>query len=185
VRYAIDGGAYHGACSREFLRIFPTAEIHAFEPQPDLADQIKRAAASQPRWKLHQAALSDFVGEATFRVPAASYTASLLPPSESFGRCGAYRVKTTTIDSLSLPIEILKLDLQGNELAALRGATATLPHVRAVVCEVNFTPRYQGCSLAHEIAGFLQQFGLRLHRMYDIHSTRSGEWQFADALFVR
>jgi FkbM family methyltransferase len=180
----IDGGAYHGGASRQLVQAFPAAEIHAFEPQPDLAERLR--SLSIYGVTVHQQALSDRAGTVTFHVPTTKpFTASVLNPGDSFGESESYAVEAVTIDSLELPVDVLKLDLQGNELAALRGATNTLPGVRAILCEVNFIARYQGCSLFHEVAGFLADRGFRLHRLYEIHSDRKGAWQLADAVFVR
>ena len=79
----------------------------------------------------------------------------------------------------------MKLDLQGAELQALRGATSMLTNVRVILCEVNFVPRYDNCSLFHEIASFLAQQGFMLHRLYDIRSLPTGAWEMGDAIFVK
>lgn len=81
--------------------------------------------------------------------------------------------------------DILKLDLKGAELAALRGAERILPGVRAVLCEVNFIPRYDGCSDFADVTHSLARNGLRLHRLYEIHAGPGGRYEFADALYLR
>lgn len=185
IRCCVDGGAFDGGTSRELLKLFPLADVHAFEPQSDLAAALRQASENEPRWHIREAALSDANGEATFHIPAKAFTASLLMPGESFGSTHRCSVETVTLDAMQLPVDVLKLDVQGNELAALRGAAATLAGVKAVVCEVNFVARYQGCALFHEVDSFLASTGFKLHRLYEIHSDEFGAWQFADALFCR
>ena len=82
--------------------------------------------------------------------------------------------------------ELIKLDLQGHELAALHGAGKLLESgVQAVVVEVNFRPRYEGSCLFHDVAGFLYSKGFLLFRLYDIWGDTQGNWLQGDALFIR
>lgn len=188
IKRVIDGGAYRGTVSQEFLEMFPEAEVHAFEPQPDLFANLEKLSAAERRWTVHNKALADYEGEAVFHVPIAAFTASLLTPGESFGETRDISVSTTTLDSWETdhgPVDVLKLDLQGAELAALKGAEHTLKNVRAILCEVNFVSRYENCSLFHEIASFLAQHGFLLHRIYDIRSLPNGALEMADAIFLK
>lgn len=183
VQTVIDGGAHYGGSSEAFLRLFPRAKVIAFEPQPKCIAKINARIGDNPRFTVEPLALSDREGEATFHVPAADFTASLLTPGQSFGATETLTVRVTTLDSF--PADVIKLDLQGNELAALKGATKILPGVKAVLCEVNFVPRYDGCALAHDVMSFLAGYGLQFHRFYEVHTSKTGRWEFADALFVR
>ncbi len=184
----IDGGAYRGTVSQEFLEMFPAAEVHAFEPQPDLFAKLQAAASQNPRWHIHGQALSDRPGQAVFHVPDAAFTGSLLTPGATFGKSREVRVETTTLDlweAIHGAVDVLKLDLQGAELQALRGATNMLKNVRIILCEVNFLLRYENCALFHEIAAFLAEQGFTLHRLYEIRSLPDGAWEMADAIFLR
>jgi hypothetical protein len=79
----------------------------------------------------------------------------------------------------------VKLDLQGQELAALQGGAGLLSSgVQVVLTEVNFEERYSGAPLFPAVASFLSEFGFRLHRLYEVVSAANGSWQHADALFV-
>ena len=105
------------------------------------------------------------------------------------GEFKTFQVNVTTLDDwarhCSKRPQMLKLDLQGTELAALRGASTLLPQVWAAVVEVNFVPRYEGRSRFPDIASLMENAGLPLFRLYEIHFARNGRWQFADALFLR
>lgn len=188
VARVIDGGAFKGTVSQDFLTMFPDAEVHAFEPQSDLYANLAAISENESRWQVHNLALSDSEGEAEFHVPAAAFTASLLTPDAAFGSARVDKVRTTTLDKWSEQhgaTDVLKLDLQGAELQALKGATSMLSNVRVILCEVNFVPRYEGCSLFHEIAAFLAEQGFMLHRLYDLRSLPSGAWEMADAIFIK
>ncbi len=68
-----DGGAYHGTASREFLKLFPDADVHAFEPNPALAKWFMPT----DRLHFHPVGLSDVSGIAEFHIPKDAFTASL------------------------------------------------------------------------------------------------------------
>lgn len=106
-----------------------------------------------------------------------------------------HEVETQTIRAVALdewaaeqqlpPPELIKLDLQGHELAALQGASACLSGgTLAVIVEVNFRNRYaEGCTY-HEVDQLLSTHGFRLFRLYEIIDDPNGSWRQADALFV-
>jgi FkbM family methyltransferase len=68
-----------------------------------------------------------------------------------------------TVDMLahehSIVADFINLDLQGYELAALKGATRFLTGVRWVYTEVNRKELYRGCPMIEEIDGYLDAHG--------------------------
>ena len=80
---------------------------------------------------------------------------------------------------------LLKLDLQGYELHALRGATNVLPHIEAVLTEVSFFAQAYEPSIA-ELLAFLNDAGFEL---YDVAAlagrTRDNRLRQGDFVFVR
>jgi FkbM family methyltransferase len=92
------------------------------------------------------AAISDHDGEVELQTGSHSYWASLLPPEDPYwagshnlpGR--TIRVEALTLDTLVQrfalkPPFLLKLDLQGVELAALRGGQKMLAETDVIICE--------------------------------------------------
>jgi FkbM family methyltransferase len=55
--------------------------------------------------------------------------------------------------------DLLVVDVQGAELMVLKGATETLKHAKAVICEVSSQPYYQGGVLYPELSVFLAKHG--------------------------
>ena len=77
---------------------------------------------------------------------------------------GTLVVSMETIDSLSRersmpPPDLLKLDIQGFELEALRGGTDTLARTDAIITEVSFVELYRGQCLFHDLTAFLAERG--------------------------
>lgn len=187
----LDGGAYKGHKAATMLDLFPNAQVHCFEPQPEPYRYLGERFAKQPRCKIVQAALSDFEGSAQMFVTQEQYTSSLMKPVASDIQSKNHiDVTVTTIDDYverqGLPgFDFIKLDLQGNELKALKGAQETLKNCKALLTEVNFRERYQGCTQFNELHSFLVEHGFVLYKIYEIHGYADGAWKLGDGLFLK
>lgn len=191
VRTVIDGGAYHGAKVRRLAAEFPHARIHAFEPGQDAFATLQHNVADLASVTLHACALSDVEGQADFYEHDSRYMSSLLRINDdSQARSQARTVSVRMLDAVlhecgETGADVIKLDLQGNELAALQGSVRALQRCQAALLEVNFRPRYQGGCSFEALAGFMGAHGFHLYRLYEIASAPDQGWRNADALFVR
>ena len=75
---------------------------------------------------------------------------------------------------------ILAIDVQGAELATLKGAANILHRFDGIITEVNYEELYEGCSLIWEIDEFLAEHGFRRAEEVCRHH---GTW--GDAFYVR
>jgi hypothetical protein len=82
--------------------------------------------------------------------------------------------------------ELIKLDLQGAEMIALRGGSECLRHAQALLLELSFIRLQQGTPLVDEVIAFLRE---RAFRVYDIaglwHRPLDGALAQGDFLFLR
>jgi FkbM family methyltransferase len=195
VRNIYDLGANVGRWTALARAIFPDAPVHAFEPLDRHAVDFTRRTEGWPQVKLHRVALGSVPGEAVMDVTSFSDSASLLslaPASSAyFGLAPGERVRVPVVrlddwcSSHRLPApDLLKLDLQGYELEALRGAAAVLPQVRFVLTEVSFAEFYSGQPLFTELATFLAAQGFHLAALGH-NPAASAPLIQADALFTR
>jgi len=148
----IDGGANMGQ-SIQSIRLFrPTAEIVAFEPNPGLAARITRRYSDDPRLRVLPVALGDEEGELNLFIPL--YRGVEFDALASIDRNAALEwintsrmmffdatklserkicCPVTTIDMQQLDPIFIKLDLQGAEYRALKGAVLTLTRCEPIL----------------------------------------------------
>jgi FkbM family methyltransferase len=194
-RVIFDLGANVGTWSLLAKAISPLAVIHAFEPLECHSSKLELAIAGIPDIKLHRIALGSRDGSRKMNIASFSDASSLLEigklTTNKFGirKVGEAEVSVTTLDSyvernnLALP-DLIKLDLQGYELEALRGAETCLSRATCLICEVSFLPYYNGQPIFHDIVEFLADRGFQLHAL-GINTPVGRPLGQTDALFVR
>lgn len=133
-----------------------------------------------------------FIGDGsmqTFHLANDDATSSLLPFDASY--CSQFNhletlhtvsrepVKTACLDDVlasEVAVDLLKLDIQGFELAALRGATELLKRTGVVHCEVGFAPIYAGQPYFSEIELALREAGFHF-----VDFTAMGRYAYTQA----
>lgn len=117
-----------------------SGEVHAIEMMPQTADILRSNAAASGLTNLvvHECALAENAGE----VITASYDPTRLGQASINGTAGAARTHSVSVETRRLddiipagPIRFLKIDLEGAELSALRGASKLLARVEALIFE--------------------------------------------------
>lgn len=78
---------------------------------------------------------------------------------------------------------MLKLDVQGFELEALRGCESLLHCFPFVYAECSFMELYEGQALAHEVIAWLRERGFVLKGVYHMGYDGRGQAVQGDFLF--
>jgi FkbM family methyltransferase len=144
----VDVGAHHGNYTGAALAVFHgRARIECFEPDPANYERLTERLGNKAR--CHRLALGDMTGTARFFTnPAAGNRSSLY--RESFTspdpRTKSIEVEIDTLDRVSERIgidhiDLLKLDVEGHELAVLRGAARLLAEEKVEVIQFEFGER--------------------------------------------
>lgn len=191
----VDIGANRGQFSLAVRRWAPGAKVFAFEPLSGPAARFRKIFEGDSRVTLHLAAIGPESSDATIHVSAADDSSSLLPISGLQARLypGTAEVRTERIRMARLadfiPTEqiatpaLLKLDVQGFELEALRGCEDLLERFFQVYVECSFVELYSGQALAHEVIAWLGERGFLLKGVYNMGYDRKGGAVQGDFLF--
>jgi FkbM family methyltransferase len=131
----LDVGANIGWYALHVAERLPTATVHAFEPVPSTFTYLKRNcdANDLSNVVLHNFGLADRDGPATFFVyPEGPGGASL---ADTSGRATVTKIEGSVrrLDALGLKPDVIKIDVEGAEVAVLRGGVATLRQHRPAV----------------------------------------------------
>lgn len=154
----VDGGANIGDHTIEYAQMVGVAgTVFAFEPNPAAMECLRYNMRNYPQVRLMQAGLSD------------QYTTGFLSPSPNVGASHIELTGTENpvslvcIDSLFLQkLHLLKLDIEGFETYALRGAAETINRCRPVMLlEVNTGALERAGSSEFELLQLIESFGYR------------------------
>lgn len=124
---ALDVGANHGAYTWTLRNI--ASEVHAFEPNPQLIFDLRCAFAFDWHVRVHCVALSDAARNATLRVPLRGDGMATIDAANDLSELAtrAVSVRTARLDDYRLEdVGFIKIDVEGHELAVLRGARELL-----------------------------------------------------------
>ena len=184
---AIDCGAYQGDWTRDFWKVWPGVPVLLIEPQPGCQKQLTDLAAKVRFSSVGSCALGDSCGMASFALGETNSgirTAGLKSEGESI------EVPLRTLDSLlgekmNFSPDFLKLDLQGFELHALRGAKHCMPNFEVILLEISII-RIGDVPVFREVDCFMEEQG---YKIYDLipqyyRPLDGALWQI-DAFYVR
>lgn len=162
--------------------------IVSFEPLPHLAAQLRAAAADDPDWHVREYGLGEeeTTGEMTV-VEGRGSTSSLLPVSE-FGKSWSPRlagvghetVRIRTLEAvydeavagLDSPRPYLKMDTQGYDLPAFRGAGKRIDDFLGMQSELAYLPLYEGMARMPEQLAAYESQGFEITGMFPVSRDR-------------
>ena len=184
----IDGGAHLGDFSRLAAKVFSNARCELVEPQEACLPHLRKLARARG-WGLHAVAFGADEGQTVnfSRTDAPNTGVHVVQAAGP----DTIQAAVATLDGLFFSPErtlgrvLLKMDLQGYELEALRGGQKLLPDIEVILTEVSFFAQDREPSI-FELMSFLNERGFDL---YDI-AALWGRWRDnracqGDFIFVR
>jgi FkbM family methyltransferase len=166
---AVDAGANIGYFTALFARaVGERGRVYAFEPSPELYARLQRMIAANAirQAQAFPLGLGEADGEATLYIPPAAYGNNDPSMVRYIAGMTEARMPVRRLDALADErgwgtIDLLKLDVEGQEAKALRGAGRLLAagRIRAMLCEFNDPLLRQAGSTAEELYRQVRELG--------------------------
>lgn len=183
----LDVGANAGIYSLAALAAQRDAIVHAFEPTPEIANRLRATAKLNGLEHLyvHETAASTRVGTATLRRFRGEFGTNegMNFISEDRANAGDERVQTVCLDQFCQDysidkVDLLKLDIQGHEYAALRGAEQliTAGRISTIFMELNWCRTADACPATESIHLLKQAHYLFSKPGKRLNWQPAGEW---------
>lgn len=156
----------------------PEMRVFAFDADEEECRRLQAVAPPNVTYVPH--ALADAEGTRTLHLTTDPACSSLFEPNPEaittfpelsvIVPTGRQEIAVHTLDGWARTagvehVDIMKLDVQGAELAVLQGAEELLRTVRVIEAEVTFNPIYVGQALFGDVDAFLRARGFRLWRL--------------------
>jgi FkbM family methyltransferase len=139
----VDAGANIGIYSQFLSRyVGPTGLVHSFEPSPDNFKRLSAATRKLPNVRLLQAAVGERSGESKLYISDKLNVDHRTYKADGDSR-RAVPTQMVALDDYFKPgecVDMIKLDIQGYELHALRGAKRVLRENRDIQLLLEFWP---------------------------------------------
>lgn len=166
----VEAGADSGSDSIEMAKLWPAANIYAFEPVPESFKKLQQNTANYSSIHCYNLALSNKTEKGNMYISNTYSSSSLLEPKEHliqhpeiiFNK--VCKVNTITLsDWLKQEninqIDFLWLDLQGAELVVLKESERVLEKVKVIYTEVSLMENYKNAPLYSELKNYLVSQG--------------------------
>ncbi|MBC3845733.1 FkbM family methyltransferase [Winogradskyella echinorum] len=189
----IDVGANKGQFQKAANYFYPSANIYSFEPIPELFEGLVKV--SNNNITNYNFALGNEKGELDFQKNKYFHISSFLDISKKNtdypkNDVEIIKVQIRTLDDMHEELNIhgktlLKLDVQGFEVEALKGAVNTLKKIDYIIVESNFEELYKNQPSYTELNAFLNLHNFEMRTMLDFNMGKDGNYIEADFLYKK
>lgn len=193
-----DVGASRGQSYRRFRKLFPDARIYSFEPDPEMFALLSRAMAVDRLAHAVASAVGSADGSATLYRSNRSGANSLAAVREDTvwareiqaGRRDNVITRLVSLDSYCVQekidrVDFVKLDIQGFEPEALKGAQGLLKDQRISLLQLELIPAafYDRITNFSDVEPWLLPHGYRLMTITRIVTDNEGLLRACDVLY--
>ncbi len=195
----LDVGANEGQFAKRLIELGYRGKIFSFEPIAGVYHTLLKNASPYSGWETINMGIGSQPGELLLNISENLASSSLFPVDKksldadpTTRATHQERIKLTTIDAFmsgqgSLDKELLlKLDVQGFELEALKGAIHNLSKFRLIQVELSFIKIYEGAPLYREVIDFLEEHNFEVFTFIPAFvDVKTGRMLQADGIFIR
>lgn len=188
------GGVSGGSSIAGYLKKYQNPFIYGFESNPEIIGALKTKFRSNKNVDIRFNAVGGEDKNISFNIfdhaPSSSALNSTEIGKKYYGK--RYEIKQRVevaqvrMDSVldGKDIDILKLDLQGYELEALRGCKNILNKIKIITLEIAFIEAYEGQALFGDIDLFLKENNFGLFNFSSLWHAKGGQLISGDALYL-
>ena len=195
IEVIIDGGANRGQWTKRLRDQIKDHKVISFEPVVENFQYLVKELSSDVNWSGMNCALGEAEGSSTINLSNnMSMSASLkeplkhvdVYPTVKFENSEVIHVKRLDeFDFFNGPGPFfLKLDVQGFELEALKGATGILNKVALIEVETSFREMYRGEVLHTQLVSWMEERGFSVFTIAPPAIDKSGRIGYLDVLLV-
>ena len=182
----LDIGANQGGFVEQVIAHRPGTKVYAFEPIPEMIQQIEMISKAYPDVVAVPVALGEQASVATFHVHAHIDASSLLNVRTDYkdlypDQAAVLRnleVRVERLDDWAVQndllragaIDLVKIDVQGYEGQVIAGGPQVLRATRYLVAEAALYPSYAGGIMLDELAVMLGRLGFELIWVFNVYS---------------
>ena len=193
----VDIGANRGQFTLLMAGLCPDATIFAFEPLTAPFRKLVQVTSGLPKVRAVNSAIGGWRGSLPMNVASRDDSSSFLPITElqtaifpQARHAGTEEVRMAPLGDFLTDVAIerpslLKIDVQGYELAVLKGSADYLDRFDVVYVEASFLQLYEGQPLADDVIDELRGKGFRLAAIHNLVHAQDGRPVQADFLFER
>ena len=183
-----DVGAHKGQTSSHFCKLFNKSFIHAFEPSPYLFVEIKKNLFKKKNITCHNFAFGEEDEEAFLTRPNSDLCGQVIKDNE----INSTSISVRRLDGFCQKekieiIDLLKIDVEGNELSVLKGSKEMINKnaIKAILLECDFNKEDKQHTYFFDIFDFLIQKKFRFQGLFDVvRYSPSYGIGFCNALFI-